>query len=440
VTVLQAIEGLSDRQAAQYVRTRIDWRYALALPLDETGFDHSILTDFRQRLLSAQAQDLILEPILQLSRERGWLKAGGKQRTDATAVLARVRALSSLESVGESMRATLNALAEQEPAWLQAHLNPAWVDRYVHRFELARFPKAETQRQLLREQAGQDVAQWLASLDQPQTPQAVREVAEVALLRQIFAQHYQQQGQQVHWRDGPVVSNEPRLVSPYDQEARSSRKRDRVWLGYKVHLTETCDQDPACPHLITHVETTPATLPDTEVLGPIQEQLRAKELAPAEHYVDQGYPSGPQLVRQAQLGTQIIGPVGQDPSWQERAQCTRGQGGRTLTLRPPEVHAALLQRRAVQSSPAFVQQYARRAGIEGRYLMFRHLYTISQQSHASRPAPLDRPAATSPSSFVKTHYNAVSRRCLDGCFQSFKTHKYFSAVEDTNPSSNRAII
>lgn len=271
VTVLQALEGLSDRQAAEYVRTRIDWRYALALPLDETGFDHSILTDFRQRLLAAAAQDLILEPILQLSRERGWLKAGGKQRTDATAVLARVRALSSLESVGESMRATLNALAEQEPAWLQAHLNPAWLERYVHRFELARFPKAETQRQLLREQVGQDVAQLLASLDQPQTPQVVRKVAEVALLRHIFAQHYEQQGQQVHWRDGPAVSNEHRLVSPYDQEARSSRKRDRVWLGYKVHLTETCDQDPACPHLITHVETTVATLQDAEVLAPIQE-------------------------------------------------------------------------------------------------------------------------------------------------------------------------
>ena len=428
VTVLQAIEGLSDRQAAEAVRTRIDWRYALALSLDETGFDHSILTDFRQRLLAAGAQDLILDPILQLSRERGWLKAGGKQRTDATAVLARVRALSSLESVGESMRATLNALAEQQPAWVQAHLNPAWVERYVHRFELARFPKAETQRQRLREQVGQDVAELLSSLDQPQTPQSVREVAEVALLRHIFAQHYEQQGQQIRWRDGPAVSNEQRVVSPYDHQARSSRKRDRIWLGYKVHLTETCDQDPGCPHLITQVETTPATLPDTEVLGPIQERLRAKELAPAEHYVDQGYPSGAQLLKQARLGTQIIGPVGQDTSWQERehsgyavsdfaldwqgqvatcpqgqhsvgwtqpqeatvvirfatatcrtcpvrAQCTRGQGGRTLTLSPPEVHAALLQRRTEQTSPAFVQQYARRAGIEG---------TISQAVRTTR--------------------------------------------------------
>ncbi len=422
VTVLQAIEGLTDRQAAECVRTRIDWLYALALPLDDPGFDYTILTDFRQRLLAAQAQELILDPILQLCRQRGWLKAGGKQRTDATAVLARVRARSLLESVGEGMRATLNALAEQDPDWLSAHLNPQWFERYVHRFELARFPKAETERKLLREQVGQDVAQLLASLDQPQTPQARRELAEVALLRQLFAQHYEQQGEQVHWRDGPAVSNEDRIVSPYDPEARATRKRDTVWVGYKVHLTETCDQDPGCPHLITQVETTPATWQDSELLAPIQEHLRAKELAPAEHYVDQAYPSGPELVRQARLGTQIIGPVGQDPSWQAReqtgyavgdfaldwqaqvatcpqgqqsvgwthppdrrqhptvvirfaqatcqacpvrAQCTRGHGGRKLTLTPPEVHAALLQRRAVQTSPAFVQQYALRAGIEG---------------------------------------------------------------------------
>jgi transposase len=90
VTVLQAIEGLTDRQAAEYVRTRIDWVYALALPLDDPGFDYSILADFRQRLLTHEAQDLLLAPILQLCRERGYIRAGGKHRTQATAVLAQV--------------------------------------------------------------------------------------------------------------------------------------------------------------------------------------------------------------------------------------------------------------------------------------------------------------------------------------------------------------
>src|SRR5207245_5699323 len=105
--------------------------------------------------------------------------------------------------------------AKQEPAWVQAHQNPAWVERYVHRFELARFPKAETERTLLREQVGTDVAQLLTAIDEPQTPQAVRELAEVALLRQIFAQHYEQQGQPVHWRDGHGVTNAEQIVATY---------------------------------------------------------------------------------------------------------------------------------------------------------------------------------------------------------------------------------
>ena len=94
VTVLQAIENLSDRQAAEMVRVRLDWKYALSLPMDDEGFDASSLVDFRQRLLEHGAQDLLLEPILRVCREHGWLKAGGKQRTDATFVLANVRRLS----------------------------------------------------------------------------------------------------------------------------------------------------------------------------------------------------------------------------------------------------------------------------------------------------------------------------------------------------------
>jgi len=115
VTVLQALENLSDRQAAEMVRARLDGKYALSLPLDDEGFDASILTDFRQRLLEHGAQDLLLEPMLRVCRQHGWLKVGGKQRTDSTFVLANVRGLSSLESVGESLRASLNELAEVAP-------------------------------------------------------------------------------------------------------------------------------------------------------------------------------------------------------------------------------------------------------------------------------------------------------------------------------------
>src|SRR5947209_4577922 len=151
VTVLQALENLSDRQAAEMVRGRLDWKYALSLPVDDPGFDASILVDFRQRLLDHEALDRLLEPILQVCRQHGWLKAGGKQRTDSTWVIANVRGLSSLESVGESLRAALNELAEVEPDWLLTVISPDWFDRYVHRFELQRFPKGELAQDTLRD-------------------------------------------------------------------------------------------------------------------------------------------------------------------------------------------------------------------------------------------------------------------------------------------------
>src|SRR2546430_16328601 len=115
-----------------------------------------MLTDFRQRLWEHQAEDLLLEPILRVCREQGRLKAGGQQRTDSTMVLANVRRLSSLESVGETLRALLNELAQREPEWLLGVISPDWFDRYVHRFELQRFPKGKQAQEALVVQVGED--------------------------------------------------------------------------------------------------------------------------------------------------------------------------------------------------------------------------------------------------------------------------------------------
>ncbi len=421
VTVFQAMENLTDRQAAQMVALRMDWKYALSLAPDDEGFDYSVLSQFRQRLIEQGAQDLVLEPRLPVCRAQGWLKSGGKQRTDSTHVLAAVRSLSSLESVGEALRAALNALAEIEPEWLLEHIEDDWFDRYVHRFELARFPKAESQREQLRRQVGRDGQRLLQATEQPQAPQAVRALPEVQLLRQVWQQHYEEVNGQLRWRDGPAVSSAERIVSPYDPEARSSRKRDTVWLGYKSHVTETCEEDPNALHLIVHVETTPATTEDHEVLAPLLDQERQRGRAPEEMYVDMGYTSGPLLVQQASLGTRLVGPVAESSRWQQREQrgfapqdfevewqaqvarcpqgqrsqnwteghdkrgkpitviqfakavcracpvrssCTRSPDGRSLTLAREPVQQALEQRRREQVTPAFQKQYALRAGVE----------------------------------------------------------------------------
>jgi transposase len=109
VMVLQFAEGLSDRQAAEAVHSRIDWKYLLGLELVDPGFDFSVLSEFRDRLLVGGLEQRVLDELLDRFRKRGLLKERGKQRTDSTHVQAEVRNLNRLECVGEAMRSALNS-------------------------------------------------------------------------------------------------------------------------------------------------------------------------------------------------------------------------------------------------------------------------------------------------------------------------------------------
>ena len=133
VTSFQFAEGLPDRQAAEAVRGRIDWKYALALSLTDPGFDSTVLSEFRSRLVKGQAEQVLLDVILALARKRDLLSAGGRQRTDSTHVLAVVRALNRLECVTETMRHALESLAVAAPDWLRVCAQSDWVKRYGHR-------------------------------------------------------------------------------------------------------------------------------------------------------------------------------------------------------------------------------------------------------------------------------------------------------------------
>ena len=135
VTVFPYLEGVSARQAAQQVRRCIDWKYALALPLEDQGFEASVLSEFRTRLLEGQAEQGLFDPVLTCLRERGLLKARGRQRTDSTHVLAAIRMLNRLAGVAETLRQALNDLADVAPDWLRAQLPPDWFARSSQRVE-----------------------------------------------------------------------------------------------------------------------------------------------------------------------------------------------------------------------------------------------------------------------------------------------------------------
>jgi transposase len=135
ITIMQFAENLADRQAADAVRSRIDWKYALGLELTDPGFHFSVLSDFRARLVVHDASDQLLNTMLKRFKARGLLKGRGKQRTDSTHIVAAVRMLNRLEQVGETLRYTLNVLAELVPVWLKSQVPVEWFDRYSSRFE-----------------------------------------------------------------------------------------------------------------------------------------------------------------------------------------------------------------------------------------------------------------------------------------------------------------
>src|SRR5947208_3640909 len=183
VTIMQFREHLADRQAAEAVRARIDWKYLLGLELTDPGFDFSVLSEFRDRLLAGSAEELLLEKLLERCRALGLLTARGQQRTDSTHVLAAIRVLNRLELVAETLRAALNAVAAVAADSLQAVTPLARYARYSRRIEEARLPKATTEREAYAHTVGEDGFMLLDALDTPGVPEGLRELPRIDALR-----------------------------------------------------------------------------------------------------------------------------------------------------------------------------------------------------------------------------------------------------------------
>lgn len=424
-TVLQFAEGLSDRQAADAVRSRIDWKYALALELTDPGFDHTVLSEFRSRLVEGEVEILLLDKLLSKLREMKLLKSRARQRTDSTHVLAAVRKVNRLERVGETLRHALNSLALTVPDWLRSQVEADWYKRYERRIENYHLPKTDAEREKLAGTLGHDGQTLLRAIDEASDLPWLREMPAIKTLRQVWSEQYVVVDDKLRFRDvKDMPSPADLIVSPYDTEARYSTKREVEWVGYKVHITETCDED--TPRLIVNVETTPATTPDDNMLAVVHQSLEKRDLLPKEHLVDKGYTDAETLVdSEHQHGVTIIGPVAADPSWQARAdtgfakaqfkvdwdkqivicpsgkqsiswlantypkngvvwearfakkdcspcqfreQCTRAQvEPRIIGLQEREHHEALQDARTRQTTKEFRQQYAARAGIEGTH-------------------------------------------------------------------------
>jgi transposase len=331
VTLMQFRENLADRQTAEAVRARIDWKYLLSLDLTDPGFDFSVLSEFRDRLLAGSAEELLLDKLLERCRALGLLTTRGRQRTDSTHVLAAIRVLNRLELVAETLRAVLNAVATVAPDWLQAITPLAWYERYSRRIEESRLPKDKTEREAYAQMVGEDGFQLLDACEAPDAPQEARELPMLETLRRTWQRHYERTGTTAsatgESRTYRVRFKSPQelppategIESPYDGEARYRHKRDTQWTGYMVHVSETCE--PTAPHLLTHVHTTLATVHEAQCTEPIQQALIEKDVPPREHLVDAAYISSALLVSSREEQDIILrGPTRPSQGWQTQVE------------------------------------------------------------------------------------------------------------------------
>ena len=143
---------------------------------------------------------------------------------------------------GETLRAALNALAVAAPDWTVAHSKVEWVDRYNERIEDYHLPKSKQQRIIQAEVYGRDGITLLNAAFDASSPAWLRKIPAVETLRQVWIQQYYCETNKVRWRtqaEAPPASI--MISSPYEPDAHYAKKHTTSWVGYKVHLSETCE-------------------------------------------------------------------------------------------------------------------------------------------------------------------------------------------------------
>lgn len=304
VTVFQFMEKLPDRQAAESLRMRMDWKYALRLSLAYEGFDYSVLSEFRDRLLEHEAEGRVFEQLVGEFRAMGLIQERGRQRTDSIAMLMSVRRLSRLELVVETLRLAVGASLKADREWVEKVIPPSWEERYGERFVLQRHRREEWVEH--DKHVGEDGQWFLARVEGAGAPAEIRSLPEVRVLKTVWAQQFREAEGKIVYQAGTSYDGHTQIQTPHDPEARYSRKRIQEWVGGKVQVTETDDE--GYPHIITDIAGTCSSRTDYEALAEIQERLEERGCLPGKQYVDSGYMSGPNLAASQEKRIDLFGP------------------------------------------------------------------------------------------------------------------------------------
>lgn len=300
VCILQAIDRIPDREAAYDVLVRLDWQVILGVEPGWMGFDPSLLTVFRARMLAHPEVKDIFDRVLDRLVELGLVRPEKKQRLDSTWVFGLLRTLTRLENVKEALRIALQAIEKQGAAgkaFSRSLPQDLWK-RATRKMDLRGMDGEERQALILR--FGRDVLQVLRRLDA--APEELSRLPQVEILRKIFHQNFTIQERRrgpgggkkvagVTLREFTETPGQDRISSPHEAEARYNTKADRSRgaIGYKIQVAETAHA--RGPNFITGLEVTGGATPDDGQAREMVGQLEARGITPKDMHVDSGYVS-----------------------------------------------------------------------------------------------------------------------------------------------------
>jgi transposase len=330
-----------------------------------------------------------------------------------------------LEICAETLRAALNSVATVAPEWLKGWVSKDWLEHYGLRAEETRLMQGTEARKAYLEKVGNDGLKLLTRIYQPVAPVYLAALEAIEIVRRVWLHQFWIDDGTLRYREAKdLAPARLRVNSPYDPDAQYGNKRSLTWTGYKVFVTESCDED--SPHLITHVETTGASLSDIHQTEIAHEALQKKHLLPKEHLVDTGFIDAELIIKsQKNFSIELVGPVRQATSWQHktpeaydlskfeidwerkkvlcpqgkesstwnptidaygnasirvhfryrdcsactvRQLCTQNKADpRLLSLKPREQHEALVKARQQQETDEWRERYHQRTGIEGTF-------------------------------------------------------------------------
>jgi len=309
ILIFQFLERVPDRQAMELVKYHLGWKLALNLKLSQGGFHPTTLVYFRHRLIERGKADIAMRAVLAALQKEGLLPKRSKQRLDSTHVLSAVAELSALECVRETLRLALEELAKGVAESERPDFWELFWERYVE--SKLDYKSGVEVLKIKHRQAGQDclrLLQWL----EPMAAE-LRSGPQVELLREVFAQQYQQKAGQVK----PVKEHATGVVqNPHDPDAQWSAKgkgkQKKTWVGYKAQVAESLPEKDAPNQkcFITSIVTQKASESDDPGLDQsFQDQALSGLERPTELYVDGAYVSASRLYEAKQEGWQLMGPA-----------------------------------------------------------------------------------------------------------------------------------